>query len=120
VILTASELGLVGASRSAAYCAAKGGVVNLVRALAIDAAPLGVRVNCLCPGPVDTPMLRGWLESGDRAELERIQIEPVPMKRFGRPVEIAEAVVFLASDASSFMTGSVLVVDGGVTASYGL
>jgi NAD(P)-dependent dehydrogenase (short-subunit alcohol dehydrogenase family) len=120
VILTSSELGLVGASRSAAYCAAKGGVVNLVRALAIDAAPLGVRVNCLCPGPIDTPMLRKWLESGDRTELERTQTEPVPMKRFGRPAEIAEAVLFLASDASSFMTGAVLVVDGGVTASYGL
>jgi NAD(P)-dependent dehydrogenase (short-subunit alcohol dehydrogenase family) len=120
VVLTASEIGLVGATRAAAYCASKGGVVNLTRALAVDSAPLGVRVNCLCPGPIDTPMLRSWFASGDEAELRRIQTEPIPMGRIGRAEEVAEAALFLASDASSYMTGSVMVVDGGVTASYGL
>jgi len=120
VVLTASEIGLVGATRAAAYCASKGGVVNLTRALAVDSAPLGVRVNCLCPGPIDTPMLQAWFASGDEAELRRIQTEPIPMGRIGRAEEVAQAALFLASDASSFMTGSVMVVDGGVTASYGL
>jgi NAD(P)-dependent dehydrogenase (short-subunit alcohol dehydrogenase family) len=120
VILTASELGLVGASSAAAYCASKGGVVNLTRALAIDAAPQGVRVNCLCPGPIDTPMMQGWYQTGDPAELERFQVTPVLLKRIGRPPEIADAALFLATDASSFMTGATLVVDGGATAWYGL
>jgi len=120
VILTASELGLVGASSAAAYCAAKGGVVNLTRALAIDAAPQQVRVNCLCPGPIDTPMMQGWYEAGDRAELERIQVTPILLKRIGRPREIADAALFLATDESSFMTGATLAVDGGATAWYGL
>jgi NAD(P)-dependent dehydrogenase (short-subunit alcohol dehydrogenase family) len=121
VILTGSELGLVGAAESAAYCASKGGVINLTRALAIDSAPLGIRVNCLCPGPIDTPMLRSWYATGDDpAVFERRQVEPVLLKRHGRPEEIAEAALFLASDASSFMTGAVLTVDGGATSWYGL
>jgi meso-butanediol dehydrogenase / (S,S)-butanediol dehydrogenase / diacetyl reductase len=121
VILTGSELGLVGAAESAAYCASKGGVINLTRALAIDSAPLGIRVNCLCPGPIDTPMLRSWYATGDDpAAFERRQVEPVLLKRHGRPEEIAEAALFLASDASSFMTGAVLTVDGGATSWYGL
>jgi NAD(P)-dependent dehydrogenase (short-subunit alcohol dehydrogenase family) len=120
VILTGSEIGLVGASRAAAYCASKGGVINLTRALAIDSAPLGIRVNCLCPGPVDTPMLRGWFQTGDPVALEKTQVSPLPLQRLGRPGEIAEAALFLASDASSFMTGATLVVDGGATCWYGL
>jgi NAD(P)-dependent dehydrogenase (short-subunit alcohol dehydrogenase family) len=121
IILTASELGLVGASRSAAYCAAKGGVVNLTRALAIDCGPLGIRVNCLCPGPIETPMLRDWLNAApDPAKAERVQTTPVLLGRIGRPEEIAEAALHLASDASSYATGSVTVVDGGATAWYGL
>ena len=120
VILTASELGLVGASSAAAYCAAKGGVVNLTRALAIDAAPQQVRVNALCPGPIDTPMMQGWYQTGDPAELEKIQVTPLLLKRIGRPREIADAALFLATGESSFMTGTTLVVDGGATAWYGL
>jgi NAD(P)-dependent dehydrogenase (short-subunit alcohol dehydrogenase family) len=121
IILTASELGLVGARRAAAYCAAKGGVVNLTRALAVDCGPRGIRVNCLCPGPIETPMLRGWFDAEpDPAEAERIQTEPVPLGRVGMPAEIADAAVHLASDASSYMTGSIMVVDGGATAWYGL
>ncbi len=120
VILTASELGLVGASSAAAYCAAKGGVVNLTRALAIDAAPQQVRVNALCPGPIDTPMMQGWYQTGDPVELEKIQVTPLLLKRIGRPREIADAALFLATAESSFMTGTTLVVDGGATAWYGL
>jgi NAD(P)-dependent dehydrogenase (short-subunit alcohol dehydrogenase family) len=120
VILTGSEIGLVGASRAAAYCASKGGVVNLARALAIDSAPLRIRVNCLCPGPTDTPMLRAWYQTGDPVALEQAQVSPLPLQRTGRPEEIAEAALFLASDASSFMTGATLVVDGGATCWYGL
>jgi meso-butanediol dehydrogenase / (S,S)-butanediol dehydrogenase / diacetyl reductase len=121
VVLTASELGMVGASETVAYCASKGAVVNMARALAIDCGPLGIRVNCLCPGPIDTPMLRDWFEAGDDpAELEQRQTEPVLLKRIGEPDEIAEAALFLASEGSSFMTGSVVVVDGGATAWYGL
>jgi NAD(P)-dependent dehydrogenase (short-subunit alcohol dehydrogenase family) len=121
IVLTASELGLVGASEAVAYCASKGAVVNMARALAVDCGRLGIRVNCLCPGPIDTPMLRDWFDAGDDpAELERRQTEPVLLKRVGRPEEIAETALFLASEASSFMTGAVIVADGGATAWYGL
>src|SRR5262249_37897075 len=120
VILTASELGLVGASRAAAYCASKGGVVNLARALAIDAAPQHVRVNALCPGPIDNPMMHGWYHTGDPAELERIPATPLLLNAFVARWAIANAGVFLATDESSFMTGPTLVVDGGATAWYGL
>ena len=121
IILTASELGLVGASNAAAYCAAKGGVVNLTRALAVDCGPLGIRVNCLCPGPIETPMLRDWFDAApDPAHAERAQTTPVLLGRIGLPDEIADAALHLASDASSYATGSVTVVDGGATAWYGL
>jgi NAD(P)-dependent dehydrogenase (short-subunit alcohol dehydrogenase family) len=121
IVLTASELGLVGASEAVAYCASKGAVVNMARALAVDCGRLGIRVNCLCPGPIETPMLRDWFDAGDDpAELERRQTEPVLLKRVGRPEEIAETALFLASEASSFMTGAVIVADGGATAWYGL
>jgi NAD(P)-dependent dehydrogenase (short-subunit alcohol dehydrogenase family) len=121
IVLTASELGLVGASEAVAYCASKGAVINMTRALAIDCGPLGIRVNCLCPGPIDTPMLRDWFEAGDDpAELEQRQTQPVLLKRIGRPGEIADVAVFLASDMSAYMTGAVVVADGGATAWYGL
>lgn len=121
IIFTGSELGLVGASECVAYCAAKGGVVNMTRAVAIDCAPHGIRVNCLCPGPIRTNMIeRFFAEAPDREATERRQVEPVLLKRLGEPDEIARAAVYLASDESSYVTGSVHVVDGGVTAWYGL
>jgi NAD(P)-dependent dehydrogenase (short-subunit alcohol dehydrogenase family) len=121
ILFTASELGTVGASATVAYCAAKGGVINMTRAVAIDCAPHGIRVNCLCPGPVETPMLRDWINADPNPQqLEQTQKTPVLMKRFGTPEEIAEVALFLASDASSFMTGAVIVADGGATAWYGL
>ena len=118
VILTGSEIGAAAASQSAAYCAAKGGVASLTRALAIDSAPLGIRVNCLCPGPSDTPMMDRWYRTGDPAALARRQLRPL-LQRMAQPAEIAEAALFLASDASSFMTGATLVVDGGGASWYG-
>jgi NAD(P)-dependent dehydrogenase (short-subunit alcohol dehydrogenase family) len=121
MVVIASELGLVGAREAAAYCAAKGGLVNMVRALAVDHAAQRVRVNCLCPGPIDTPLLRDWFAGAPDPELlERDQLEGVPLGRLGRAEEIAEAALFLASDASSYFTGSTVVADGGATAWYGL
>jgi NAD(P)-dependent dehydrogenase (short-subunit alcohol dehydrogenase family) len=93
----------------------------MTRAIAVDSTPHGVRVNCLCPGPADTPMIRRWFaEAEDPQTLEATQLEPVLMGRFASPSEIASAALFLASDESSFMTGATLVVDGGLTCWYGL
>jgi NAD(P)-dependent dehydrogenase (short-subunit alcohol dehydrogenase family) len=121
LLFTASELGLVGASQSVAYCAAKGGLINMTRALAIDCATDGIRVNCVAPGPVRTALLDGFFSAAaDRQELEARQREPILLKRFAEPVEIARAALFLASADSSYVTGSVLVVDGGATSWYGM
>jgi NAD(P)-dependent dehydrogenase (short-subunit alcohol dehydrogenase family) len=114
IINNSSGWGLVGGDKAVAYCASKGGVVLLTKAMAIDHGPQGIRVNCVCPGDVDTPMLpedakfRGlkWNEYIAGAANR-------PMRRIGTPEEIARAVLFLASDDSSFMTGAALVVDGG-------
>lgn len=117
IVNVASELGVVGGSSLAAYCASKGGVVQLTKAMAIDHAGENIRVNCVCPGPVETPLLQSIIDGAtDRAaELADI-IDRTLMKRLGEPDEIARALLFAASDDSSFMTGSVLVVDGGWTA----
>jgi NAD(P)-dependent dehydrogenase (short-subunit alcohol dehydrogenase family) len=121
MVVIASELGLVGARETVAYCAAKGGLINMVRAISLDVAAEGIRVNALCPGPIDTPMLRTWLDAADDPEaLERTQLAPIPIGRWGRPDEIARAALFLASDGASYMSGSVMVADGGATSWYGL
>jgi len=114
LIFTASELAMVAAENSAAYCASKTALIGLTRAIAVDHAAQGVRVNCLCPGPVDTPLLHG--NRTDPEEHARSIIERMPTKRIGNADELAKAALFLASDDSSFMTGTTLVVDGGVTA----
>jgi NAD(P)-dependent dehydrogenase (short-subunit alcohol dehydrogenase family) len=116
IIFTASELALVGTENAAAYCASKTGLVGMTRAIAVDHAAQGIRVNCLCPGPVDTPLLHG--ERADPQEHARSIIERMPVKRIGTVDELARAALFLASDDSSFMTGTSLVVDGGVTAQW--
>ena len=117
IINNSSGWGLVGGDRAVAYCASKGGVVLLTKAMAVDHGRQGIRVNCVCPGDVDTPMLP---EDGRLRGLEwktyLAGCENRPMGRIGRPDEIAKAVLFLASDDSSFMTGAALVVDGGGTA----
>lgn len=121
MVLTAGELGLVGARATVAYCAAKGGVINLSKALAVDAAEHGIRVNCVCPGPIDTPLLHEWYASAeDPAALKASQEDPVLLKRVASADEVARATLFLSSDDSSYTTGSNLMVDGGLTASYGL
>jgi NAD(P)-dependent dehydrogenase (short-subunit alcohol dehydrogenase family) len=114
IINTASGWGLAGGPRAAAYCASKGAVVLLTKAMAIDHGPQKIRVNCVCPGDTDTPMLRE--EASQLKEPpERFLAEAAarPLRRIGRPEEIAEAVLYLASDASSYVTGTALVVDGG-------
>lgn len=114
LIFTASELAMVAAENSAAYCASKSALIGLARAIAVDHAAQGVRVNCLCPGPVDTPLLHG--NRSNPEEHAQSIIERMPVKRIGRVDELAKTALFLACDDSSFMTGTTLVVDGGVTA----
>jgi meso-butanediol dehydrogenase / (S,S)-butanediol dehydrogenase / diacetyl reductase len=117
IVNVASELGLVGAANIAAYCAAKGGVVQLTRAMAIDHAADNIRINCVCPGPIKTPLLDRIIESSADAEKERqITVEKTLLNRLGQPEEIASVILFLASEESSYMTGSVVVADGGLTA----
>jgi meso-butanediol dehydrogenase/(S,S)-butanediol dehydrogenase/diacetyl reductase len=114
-------LGMVGTSATAAYCTAKGALINMTRAIAVDCGQYNIRVNCLAPGPIATPMKQKWLEeSPDPAAQLKIQTDPVLLKRLGTPEEIAEVALFLASDSSSYMTGSLVVADGGCTAWYGM
>lgn len=113
IVNTASELGTVGGPEIAAYNAAKFGVVGLTKSIAIDFAANGIRTNALCPGPVDTPLLR---RDEDAATGRPPGSNETLIGRFGYPEELAKAAVFLASDESSFMTGATLVVDGGLTA----
>ena len=117
IVNVASELGIVGASEIAAYCASKGGVVQLTKAMAIDHAPENIRVNCVCPGPVATPLLESIIAAAPDPELEeRIIVSKTLLKRLAQPEEIAHAILFVASDESSYMTGSIVAVDGGWTA----
>jgi NAD(P)-dependent dehydrogenase (short-subunit alcohol dehydrogenase family) len=117
IVNVGSELGLVGAPDLAAYCASKGGVVQLTRAMAIDHAADGIRINCVCPGPIETPLLERIIASAADPLMERQRsIEKTLMKRLGRPDEVASAILFLASEEASYMTGSVMIVDGGVIA----
>jgi NAD(P)-dependent dehydrogenase (short-subunit alcohol dehydrogenase family) len=117
IVNIASGWGLVGGSEAAAYCAAKGGVALLTKAMAVDHSAQGIRVNCVCPGDVDTPMLiddahrRGMAFADYMAEAANR-----PMGRVGQPEEVARAVLFLASDEASFISGAALAVDGGGTA----
>ena len=116
VVLTASQLGLVGYAGLAAYGAAKAAAINLARSLAAETAADGVRVNALCPGPTLTPGLQGWFEQvGDPQVADRLAAATL-LGRLASPEEIAAAALFLASDDASYMTGAALVVDGGYTA----
>jgi len=117
IINNSSGWGIVGGDKAVAYCASKGGVVLMTKAMAIDHGRRGIRVNCICPGDVDTPMLPADAKMRGLAWEEYIAgCADRPLGRVGTAVEIAKAVLFLASDDSSFMTGASLVVDGGGTA----
>ena len=119
IVNTASISGTAGDYGLSSYNAAKAGVINLTRSAAIENARHNIRVNCVCPGTIDTraPVLLG----GDRAdEIRRVQAEANPIGRMGEPEEIASAVLFLASREASFITGTALVADGGLTAHTGL
>lgn len=123
IVNVASTYGLIGAPLAAAYCASKGGVVNLTRQLAVDYGGRGVRVNAVCPGYVDTDMggRRAGLPAAEgEAALARREANAArqPLGRQAHADEIARAVLFLASDDSSFMTGSIVTVDGGCTATF--
>jgi len=117
VINISSGWGLVGGKKAAAYCASKGAVIQLTRAMAIDHAAENIRVNAICPGDTDTQMLRSEAaQLGEPVELFLKEGAERPLGRIGRPEEIAQAALFLATDASSFITGTSLAVDGGGTA----
>ena len=114
IINTGSGWGLKGGRNAVSYCASKGAVVNMTRAMAIDYGPQKIRVNCICPGDTDTPMLRNEANQLDQP-IDQFLAEAAdrPLRRYAQPVEIAQAVLYLASDASSYVTGATLVVDGG-------
>ena len=111
IVNMASGAGLVGFPGLPAYVASKHGVVGLTRAAALEYATQGVRINAICPGSTRTPMLEGFM--GGDEQVERMMTRAVPLGRLGRPEEIAEAVVWLCSDAASFVVGHALAVDGG-------
>jgi len=116
IVNVSSLVALMGsATPQIAYTASKGGVLSLTRELAIEYARRGIRANTLCPGPIETPLLAELLGDPDWA---RRRLVHIPMGRPGRPDEVARAALFLASDDSSFMTGTTLVVDGGISAAF--
>lgn len=118
IINQGSVAALVGIPNFAAYCAAKGAVVALTRAMSVDLAPRGIRVNALAPGTVFTPLMEPMLTARGGGDLERglaMTIAKYPIGRLGTPEDIAAAALFLASDESAFVTGAVLAADGGMT-----
>jgi NAD(P)-dependent dehydrogenase (short-subunit alcohol dehydrogenase family) len=125
VINTASELGIIGAPKYSAYCASKGGVILLTRALALECAPFDVRVNCVSPGATQTAMLEGEVDYYTKNETQsfpdketamKFLLDMIPLHRIATPEEIAGVVAFLASEEAAYMTGAVVPVDAGTTA----
>ncbi len=114
IVATSSVAGLVGAGGLAAYVASKHGVAGLVKSAAIDVAKSGIRINAICPGMVDTAMVDRLAEQVEGFEAALLSMKP--MARLGKPAEIAEAAIWLASDRASFVTGHMLAIDGGYAA----
>ena len=119
IVNVASDAGLIGEKGLSVYCASKGGVVNLTRAMALELAPT-VRVNCVCPGYVDTDMVRrdGIDQADDPQAAEQAIVDYAPLKRISKPAEIAKAIAYLAGEDALFITGSALQIDGGSTAGH--
>ncbi|HDQ72994.1 MAG TPA: SDR family oxidoreductase [Chloroflexi bacterium] len=114
IVNTGSGWGLTGGRNAVSYCASKGAVVNMTRAMALDHGAQNIRVNCVCPGDTDTGMLRSEARQlGASADEFLAEAAARPLRRIGQPEDIAQAVLYLASDASAFVTGATLVVDGG-------
>jgi NAD(P)-dependent dehydrogenase (short-subunit alcohol dehydrogenase family) len=109
IVNIASVSGMRGSTGRSAYGASKGGIINLSQVMALELAPLGVRVNVISPGPVDTPLVARMHD----AEIRQIYTRAIPLARYGTPEEIAGAAVFLCGADSTYVTGHVLVVDGG-------
>jgi NAD(P)-dependent dehydrogenase (short-subunit alcohol dehydrogenase family) len=114
IINIASGWGLVGGRNAVSYCASKGAVVNLTRAMALDHGEQNIRVNSICPGDTDTPLLRSEaVQLGQPEDQFLAEAADRPLQRVGKPEDIAQAALYLASDAAAFVTGAALVVDGG-------
>ncbi|MBT5779233.1 MAG: SDR family oxidoreductase [Rhodospirillaceae bacterium] len=117
ILNTASIAGLRGSAGQASYGAAKAGVINLTRCMAIDGAQVPIRVNCICPGFIETPMVLAYLEGQDDPVASRAEVDALhPLGGIGRPGDIAAGFVYLASDEASWITGTALTIDGGLTA----
>lgn len=116
IINTASELGVVGQPLYSAYCGTKGAVIALTRALSVEWAKQGIRTNALCPGPIDTPMLRAEFNLANNPQAEsKAAVSSIPVGRLGTSEEIAKVALFLASDDARFVHGAAIMIDGGKT-----
>jgi len=116
IINTASVAGLVGFQNLAAYCASKGGVVELTKQMALDYAAKGIRVNSVCPGVIDTPMIQRVIKNSPTpAQMKKSLADMHPMGRIGKSEEVATVILFLSTEESSFITGQAIAIDGGFT-----
>ncbi len=117
IVNIGSVLGLVAMKQRAAYSAAKGGITQLTKAMALDHAREGIRVNCICPAIVETDLVRDlFARQPDPAAIRRERVEQIPLGRLGQPEDVAQLALFLASEESSWLTGAALPLDGGLTA----
>jgi NAD(P)-dependent dehydrogenase (short-subunit alcohol dehydrogenase family) len=117
IVNIGSVLGLVAMKNRAAYCASKGGVTMLTKAMAVDHAHEGVRVNCICPSIVETELVRGLFDASPEKEAaKRARVATIPLGRMGQPEDVAEMAVYLASKESSWVTGAAIPLDGGLSA----
>lgn len=117
IVNVGSVLGLIGMKGRAAYCASKGGVTLLTKVVALDHAHENVRSNCICPSIVETELVQGLFAGSDEGKaLRQARISQIPLRRMGRPEDVAEMAVFLASEESSWLTGAAIPLDGGLSA----